>query len=95
MEQSTNSTSRKGNAALTKPVQPDEVLAAVVGDQPLPRTEITKRMWDYIKARGLQDPANKQRINADDKLRALFDGRDQVSMFELTKLISAHMKPAS
>ncbi len=92
MEQSTKQSGRKGNAALAKPIQPDEKLAAVVGTEPLPRTEVTKRIWAYIKEHGLQDAQNKQRINADDKLRPIFDGRDQVSMFEMTKLISGHMK---
>jgi upstream activation factor subunit UAF30 len=91
MEQSTKGTGRKGNAALSKPIQPDEKLAAIVGSDPLPRTEVTKRIWDYIKQHQLQDAQNKQRINADDKLRAVFDGRDQVTMFEMTKLISGHM----
>jgi chromatin remodeling complex protein RSC6 len=93
MEQSTTKPNgRKGNAALAKPVQPDEKLAAVVGSAPLPRTQVTKRLWDYIKEHKLQDTNNKQRINADDKLRAVFDGRDQVSMFEMTKLVSGHLK---
>jgi len=93
MEQSTTKPSgRKPNAALSKPVQPDEKLAAIVGADPLPRTEVTKRLWDYIKQHKLQDSTNKQRINADDKLRAVFDGRDQVSMFEMTKLVSGHVK---
>jgi upstream activation factor subunit UAF30 len=92
MEQSTKPTGRKGNSALAKPVQPDEKLSAIVGSEPLPRTEITKRIWDYIKQHQLQDAKNKQRINADDKLRPVFDGRDQVSMFEMTKLISGHMR---
>jgi chromatin remodeling complex protein RSC6 len=83
---------RKPNPALAKPVQPDEKLAAVVGSEPMPRTQITKAIWDYIKKHGLQDKQNKQRINADDKLKVLFDGRDQVSMFEMTKLISKHMR---
>jgi chromatin remodeling complex protein RSC6 len=86
---------RKGNPALTKPVQPDEKLAAIVGADPLPRSAITKAIWDYIKERGLQDPQNKQRINADEKLKAVFDGRDQVDMFEMTKLISGHMRPVT
>jgi chromatin remodeling complex protein RSC6 len=94
MEQSSKGTGRKGNAALAKPVQPDEQLAAIVGNAPLPRTEITKRIWDYIKQNGLQDSANKQRINADEKLKPLFGGQDQVSMFEMTKLISGHLRPA-
>jgi len=92
MEESTKTTKRKPNAALAKPVQPDEKLAAIVGADPLPRTEITKRLWDYIKQNRLQDTQNKQRINADDKLRAVFDGRDQVTMFEMTKLVSGHMR---
>ena len=91
MEESTKPTGRKGNAALAKPVQPDEKLAAIVGAEPLPRTEVTKRVWVYIKEHHLQDAQNKQNINADDKLRPVFDGRDQVTMFEMTKLISGHM----
>ena len=92
MEQSAKQSGRKPNAALSRPVQPDEKLAAVVGAEPLPRTEITKRIWGYIKEHKLQDAKNKQRINADDKLKAVFDGRDQVSMFEMTKLVSGHIK---
>ena len=92
MEETTKRPARKGNAALAKPVQPDEKLAAIVGNEPLPRTEVTKRIWDYIKQHGLQDSQNKQRINADDKLRPVFDGREQVTMFEMTKFISGHMK---
>lgn len=75
-----------------KPVQPDDVLAAVVGSQPLPRGELTKKLWDYIKEKGLQDTANKRNINADDKLKAIFNGKSQVSMFEMTKLVSDHIK---
>jgi len=92
MEESTKPSGRKGNSALAKPVQPDEKLAAIVGADPLPRTAITKRIWDYIKEHKLQDATNRQRINADDKLKAVFDGRDQVSMFEMTKLISGHVR---
>jgi upstream activation factor subunit UAF30 len=91
MESSDKDKGRKGNPAFAKPVQPDEKLAAVVGSDPLPRTEITKRVWDYIKKNGLQDSKNKQRINADEKLKAVFNGQDQVSMFEMTKLISGHL----
>lgn len=83
---------RKANPALSKPVQPDDVLAAVVGSTPLSRGELTKKIWDYIKAHGLQDQANKRMINADDKLKAIFGGKTQVSMFEMTKLVSAHIK---
>ncbi len=92
MDETTKPPGRKGNPALAKPVQPDETLAAIVGAAPLPRSEVTKRLWDYIKAHQLQDANNRQRINADDKLRPVFDGRDQVSMFEMTKLVSGHMR---
>lgn len=83
---------RKANPALMKPVQPDETLAAVVGSEPLPRGELTKKLWDYIKANGLQDPQKKTQINADDKLKAVFGGKAQVTMFEMTKLVSVHIK---
>jgi upstream activation factor subunit UAF30 len=69
-------------------------LAAVVGDQPMPRSEITKRIWDYIKRNGLQDQQNRRAINADDKLRPIFGGKNQVSMFEMTALVNKHMQPA-
>jgi upstream activation factor subunit UAF30 len=85
-------TSRQPNAAFMKPVTPSPVLAAVVGTNPMPRTEITKRVWDYIKKFKLQDETNKRNINADDKLKAVFGGKKQVSMFEMTKLISGHLK---
>jgi len=74
-----------------KPVQPDDVLAAVVGAKPLPRTELTKKLWDYIKKNGLQDKKVKTNINADDKLKAIFGGKKVVSMFEMTKLVSNHL----
>lgn len=83
---------KKPNPALMKPVQPDEVLAAIVGSDPIPRSEITKRLWDYIKANGLQDPKAKTNIKADAKLKAVFGGKEQVTMFEMTKLVSAHIK---
>jgi len=82
---------RKPNAAFMKPVTPDAALAAVVGSKPLPRTELTKKLWAYIKANGLQDPKKKTQINADDKLKAVFDGKKSVSMFEMTKLVSGHV----
>jgi chromatin remodeling complex protein RSC6 len=85
-------TKRKPNAAFMKPVQPDDVLAAVVGSKPLPRTELTKKLWDYIKKNGLQDKKTKTQINADDKLKAVFGGKKSVSMFEMTKLVSGHVK---
>ncbi len=75
-----------------KPVQPSEDLAAVVGNDAIPRTEVTKKVWDYIKSNNLQDPANKRMINADDKLGKVFGGKKQVSMFEMTKLVSNHLK---
>lgn len=74
-----------------KPVTPDAALAAVVGSTPLPRTELTKKIWDYIKLHGLQDQQVRTQINADDKLRVVFNGRAQVSMFEMTKLVSTHV----
>jgi upstream activation factor subunit UAF30 len=85
-------TARKPNAAFMKPMTPSAVLAAVVGSSPLPRTEVTKKVWDYIKKNKLQDDANRRNINADDKLKAVFGGKKQVSMFEMTKLISGHLK---
>lgn len=87
----TEKTARKPNAAFMKPLTPSATLAAVVGAEPLPRTEVTKKLWDYIKKNDLQDPKNRRNINADAKLRPIF-GKDQVSMFEMTKLVSAHLK---
>jgi chromatin remodeling complex protein RSC6 len=83
---------RKPNAAFMKPVNPSAALAAVIGDKAAPRTEITSKIWAYIKKNGLQDSVNKRMINADDKLKAVFGGKKQVSMFEMTKLVSAHLK---
>jgi chromatin remodeling complex protein RSC6 len=80
-----------GNAAFMKPVQPDATLAAVVGDKPLPRTEITKRVWAYIKKHGLQDAKEKRNINADEALKKVFGGKGTVNMFEMTKLVSKHL----
>jgi chromatin remodeling complex protein RSC6 len=74
-----------------KPMQPDAALAAVVGDRPMPRTEITKKLWQYIKRNGLQDAKERRMINADDRLRTVFGGKKQVSMFEMTKLVNRHM----
>jgi upstream activation factor subunit UAF30 len=82
---------RKPNAAFMKPVQPDGVLAAVVGSKPIPRTELTKKLWDYIKKNGLQDKVNRRNINADAKLLAVFGGKKTVSMFDMTKLVSKHI----
>ena len=83
-------TARKPNAAFMKPLTPSPTLAAVIGAEAVPRTEVTKKIWEYIKKHDLQDPANKRNINADAKLKPLF-GKDQVSMFELTKIISGHL----
>jgi chromatin remodeling complex protein RSC6 len=82
---------RKPSAAFMKPVQPDEKLAAIIGHEPLSRTEVTKKLWDYIRSHNLQDPANKTFIKADDQLKQVFDGRDRVSMFEMTKLVFNHV----
>lgn len=75
-----------------KPVQPNEALAAVVGSNPMPRTELTKKLWAYIKKNGLQDKKVKTNINADDKLKVVFGGKKVVSMFEMTKLVSNNLK---
>jgi len=83
---------RKPNAAFMKAMTPSAVLAAVVGSMPIPRTEVTKKIWDYIKKNKLQDTINKRLINADEKLRQVFGGKRQVSMFEMTKLVSNHLK---
>jgi upstream activation factor subunit UAF30 len=83
---------RTANAAFMKPVVPDEALAKVVGDQPLARTELTKQLWVYIRKNGLQDATKKTLINADENLKAVFNGKAQVSMFEMTKLVSGHLK---
>ncbi len=83
---------RKPNPALMKPVNVDAILGAVVGDKPAPRGQITKKLWDYIKKNGLQDAKKRTNINADAKLQAIFGGKKQVSMFEMTKLVSKHIK---
>jgi upstream activation factor subunit UAF30 len=81
----------KQRGGLAQPVQPDAQLAAIVGKEPLTRAEMTKKIWDHIKKNNLQDPANRRMINADDKLRPIF-GKDQVSMFEMTRLVNLHVK---
>ena len=83
---------RKPNAAFMKPMNPSSTLSAVIGGSPMPRTEVTKKLWQYIKRNGLQDRTNKRMINADDKLKPVFGGRSQVSMFEMTKLVSNHLR---
>ena len=82
---------RKANAAFMKPMHPSATLAAVIGSSAMPRTEVTKKIWGYIKRNGLQDKKNRRMINADEKLRPIF-GKGQVSMFEMTKLVSRHLK---
>jgi len=82
---------RKPNAAFMKPMQPDDVLAEIVGSKAIPRTEITKKLWAYIKKNSLQDAKNKRNINADDKLKAVFAGKKTVNMFEMTKLVAKHV----
>ena len=83
---------RKPNAAFMAALTPSETLGAVVGSKPLPRTEIIKKIWDYIKKNGLQDKQNKRMINADDKLKSVFGGKEQISMFELAKVVNNHVK---
>ena len=82
---------RPPGAAFMKPVKPDEKLAAVIGPEPVPRTEVTRKVWDYIRAHQLQNPENKTLIRADPALREIFAGKDQVTMFEMTKLIFQHV----
>ena len=83
---------RKPNAAFMKPVTPSPALAEVIGSKPVPRTEVTKKLWAYIKKNGLQDKKNKRMINSDDTLKAVFGGKKTVNMFEMTKLVSRHLK---
>jgi chromatin remodeling complex protein RSC6 len=83
---------RKPNAALMKPVQPGDTLAKIVGSRPIPRSEVTKKIWDYIKENKLQDAKKKTLINAGDALKAVFGGKKQVTMFEMTKHVSGHVK---
>jgi len=83
---------RKPNAAFMKPMTPSAALAEVVGSKAIPRTEVTKKLWGYIKKNKLQDSKNRRMINADDALKVIFSGKKQVSMFEMTKLVSKHLK---
>ena len=82
---------RTPNAAFMRPVTPSATLAAVIGDKPVPRTEVTKKLWAYIKKNNLQDAKERRMINADDKLKPVFGGKKQVSMFEMTKLVNGHL----
>ena len=88
----TGGTKRTANAAFMRPVQPDAAVAEVVGAKPIPRTEVTKRLWAYIKKNGLQDKKNKRMIKSDDALKPVFGGKAMVNMFEMTKLVSKHLK---
>ena len=83
---------RKPNAAFMKPMNPSAALGAVIGNSAMPRTEVTKKIWAYIKRNNLQDKKNRRNINADDKLKPVFGGKSQVSMFEMTKLVNKHLK---
>jgi upstream activation factor subunit UAF30 len=83
---------RTPNAAFMKALTPSPQLAAVIGDKPVPRTEVVKKLWQYIKKNNLQDAKNRRAINADDKLKPVFGGKAQVSMFDMTKLVSQHLK---
>lgn len=87
-------TKRAPNPAFMKPMQPDDALGAVVGGGAMPRTEVTKKVWAYIKRHGLQDAKQRRMINADEKLGKVFGGKKQVSMFDMTKLVNQHMSPA-
>jgi upstream activation factor subunit UAF30 len=82
---------RKPNAAFMKPMQPSAQLATVVGSTPIPRTEVTKKLWAYIKRKGLQDAKERRMINADENLRPIFGGKSRVSMFDMTKLVNKHL----
>jgi chromatin remodeling complex protein RSC6 len=87
----TASGSKGGGKGLAAAVQPSADLAPITGDKPIPRSEVTKRVWDYIKAHGLQDQQNRRMINADDNLKKIFNGKKQVSMFEMTALVNKHL----
>ena len=83
---------KKANSAFMRPLQPSEALGEIVGDKPLPRTQVVKKLWVYIKKKGLQDKKNRRMINADANLLKVFGGKKQVSMFDMTKLVSKHLK---
>ena len=92
VKKKTTTSARKPNAAFMRPVTPSAALAEVVGAKPIPRTEVTKKLWAYIKKNGLQDAKNRRMINADAKLKVVFGGKSQVNMFAMTKLVSKHLK---
>jgi len=91
-ERSEKRPARRGAGALAKPVQPDDKLAEIIGREPQPRTEVTKRIWDYIRRNELQDKDDRRMINADERLAAVLDGKRKVSMFEMTKLVNKHVR---
>ena len=92
MAKKAKKTARKPNAAFMKPMTPSAALSEVVGAKPIPRTEVTKKLWAYIKKNGLQDKKNKRMIKADDALKPVFGGKAQVNMFEMTKLVNKHLR---
>jgi upstream activation factor subunit UAF30 len=92
MAKKAKKSARKPNAAFMRPVTPSAELAEVVGSKPIPRTEVTKKLWAYIKKNGLQDKKNKRMIKSDDMLKPIFSGKATVNMFEMTKLVSKHLK---
>ena len=92
MAKAVKKAARKPNAAFMRPLTPSPALAAVVGSKPLPRTEVTKKLWAYIKKNNLQDERNKRMINADAALKAVFAGKSSVNMFDMTKLVGKHLK---
>ncbi len=91
-KRASKSSGRKPSAAFMKPMMPSGALGVVIGDKPLPRTEVTKKLWAYIKKHKLQDAKNKRMIHADDALKPVFGGKNSVNMFEMTKLVSKHLK---
>jgi chromatin remodeling complex protein RSC6 len=91
-KKSPKKSARKPNAAFMAPLTPSAELAAVVGSKPIPRTEIVKKIWDYIRKNGLQDKNNRRMINTDEKLKKVFDGKNQISMFEIAKGVNNHVK---
>jgi upstream activation factor subunit UAF30 len=92
MATSKKASSKGGGKGLAAEVQPSADLGAIIGNTPMPRSQVTKKVWDYIKAKGLQDQKNRRMINADDKLLKIFNGKKQVSMFEMTALVNKHLK---
>ena len=92
MAKKKSASKRKPNAAFMKPMQPSAMLAEVVGSKPIPRTEVTKKLWAYIKKNGLQDKKNRRMINADATLKTVFGGKASVNMFDMTKLVGKHLK---